>query len=180
MKTHAAFTGHTPPHRHFSRPAAVSRLEHEINMAARSAAPVLLTGSVEAAQALAYRIHTASGWRYGPFVTVDCAAVASVGTSLFEAVFPGHSRSEEGPVLQLAQQGTVLLQEIGRLSRPMQEMLAERLTEAITNRPPGRTCRRVIASTSEPLLERVENGTFDDRLYYRLNLIHLMAFVTPD
>jgi DNA-binding NtrC family response regulator len=161
---------------------AVNNFEDDIHLAVRSAAPVLLTGGAHATQALAYRIHSSSGWRYGPFVTVDCTSDhdESLEASLFEAVFPPDVASDTGgPTLQLAQPGTVLVKEVGRLSRPLQEKFADRLGEITAFRVPGRSCRRVIATTSEPLLPRVEDGTFDDRLYYRLNVIHLMAVIRP-
>lgn len=176
MTHHAAITRYTPqlpiPER-----VAVSWLEHDIHVAVRSAAPILLTGDSHATRALAYRLHSSSGWRYGPFLLIDCGSPdASLETSWFKALFPsGPPAGGKRPLLQLAQSGTVLLQEIGRLSRPVQESLADRLVEVTRSRRPGQSYRRVIASTSEPLLARVENGTFDDRLFYRLNVIHFRA-----
>ena len=170
----------TPPHT--SMRYAVNRFEDDIHLAVRSAAPVLLTGSAPATQALAYRIHSSSGWRHGPFLTINCASSdAGLEQSLFEALFPSDLRSSQArPILQLAQPGSVFLREVGHLSRPVQLRLAECLGEvAGTTRTPGRAARRVIASTTEPLLPRVDMGSFDDRLYYRLNVIHLMAVIQP-
>jgi DNA-binding NtrC family response regulator len=171
-----------PTQPHATMRFAVNRFEDDIHLAVRSAAPVLLTGSAPATQALAYQIHSSSGWRHGPFLTVNCASDdAGLEDSLFEAVFPTDLRSSQArPILQLAQPGTVLLREVGHLSRAIQLRLAESLGEVSgSSRTPGRASRRVIASTTEPLLPRVDAGSFDDRLYYRLNVIHLMAVVQP-
>jgi len=160
---------------------AVNRFEDDIHLAVRSAAPVLLTGSAPATQALAYRIHSSSGWRHGPFLTINCASNdPALEQSLFDALFPTDLRSAQTrPILQLAQPGSVLLREVGYLSRSIQLRLAESLGEIAGVRTPGKASRRVIASTSDPLLPRVDGGLFDDTLYYRLNVIHLMAVLQP-
>jgi DNA-binding NtrC family response regulator len=169
----------TPPQA--TRRFAVNRFEDDIHLAVRSAAPVLLTGSAPATQALAYRIHSSSGWRHGPFLTINCASSdPGLEHALFEALFPTDLRSEQTrPILQLAQPGSVLLREVGCLSRAIQLRLADSLGEMAAVRSPGRAARRVIASSTEPLLPRVDGGSFDDRLYYRLNVIHLMAVLQP-
>ena len=170
----------TPPHG--TMRFAVNRFEDDIHLAVRSAAPVLLTGSAPATQALAYRIHSSSGWRHGPFLTINCGSSdPGLEESLFEALFPADIRlSQTRPILRLSQPGSVLLREVGHLSRPLQLRLAECLGEmAGGTRFRGRVARRVIASTTEPLLPHVEGGSFDDSLYYRLNVIHLMAVIQP-
>jgi DNA-binding NtrC family response regulator len=170
----------TPPHA--SMRFAVNRFEDDIHLAVRSAAPVLLTGSAPATQALAYRIHSSSGWRHGPFLTINCASNdPGLEHALFEALFPNDlTASKTRPILKLAQPGTVLLREVGHLNSPLQLRLAECLGEIAGGiRTPGRAARRVIASTTEPLLPRVDAGSFDDCLYYRLNVIHLMAVIQP-
>lgn len=142
-------------------------------LAARCDACVLLTGAADPAREFAYRLHLASGWRHGPFTVVDCRSSGrDFEARLFEALFdppatPGVLQ------IRLAQAGTVLLQEIHRLPLPVQRTLAGRLMERLR---PGRSRRRIIASTSEPLFERVCDGTFDDALFYRLNTIQ---FVVP-
>jgi DNA-binding NtrC family response regulator len=170
-----------PTPSHATMRFAVNRFDDDIHLAVRSAAPVLLTGSAPATQALAYRIHSSSGWRYGPFLTIDCASSdPGLEQSLFDALLPTDLRSmQTRPILRLAQPGSVLLREVGYLSRHIQLRLAESLGEIAGMRTPGKAARRVIASTSELLLPRVDGGLFDDRLYYRLNVIHLMAVLQP-
>jgi two-component system nitrogen regulation response regulator NtrX len=137
-------------------------LEWDLPLAAQSGAPVLLTGKKDAVEALAYRIHILSEWRYGPFIVVDCGWPEE----RVEAVTYLNSRHGQG--------GTVLLQEVGRLSGWFQSVLADRLASIHQTGRGERFARRLIASTSEPLLPRVNDGTFDDRLYYRLNVVHIV------
>jgi DNA-binding NtrC family response regulator len=67
----------------------------------------------------------------------------------------------------------VLLQEISFLPLVTQRRLARRLSELLPG--PQRSRRRLIASSSEPLFDRVMNGTFDDNLFYRLNVMQFTA-----
>jgi transcriptional regulator of acetoin/glycerol metabolism len=79
----------------------------------------------------------------------------------------------ESPDVQ-ARAGTVLLHQVGRLGRAVQSRLADRLVLLRAQTRPHWARWRLLASTSEALLARVADGTFDDRLYYRLNVIHLV------
>lgn len=148
----------------------------DLSHAVRSDACVLFTGDEDAAEMLARRLHRLSGWRQGPFVAVDCGMPpASLESHLFQLLDVEEVSSPTGPRPTLAQSGTVFLRDVGRLPRPLQLRLSERL--AILRTSPGqprRTRRRVISSSSTPLVDRIENGTFDGSLYYRLNVIHLV------
>jgi DNA-binding NtrC family response regulator len=149
-----------------------------ITQAVQSDVCVLLTGPHQAVEALAYRIHSLSGWRHGPFITVNCGwPEAALEHRLFGALNDEADapRVSAGPTLRLAQAGTVLLQEVGRLSSPFQARLADRLSELRGHGGYARCRRRVMASTSEVLLPRVLDGTFNDQLFYRLNAIHLVV-----
>jgi DNA-binding NtrC family response regulator len=138
---------------------------------------MLLTGKEEAVRSLAYQIHSLSGWRHGPFTIVDCALPGeTVERELFGLLGETESSTAPEPYPRLAQSGTVLLQNVGRLPPTVQTRIADRLVQFCGKRRPG-SYRRLMASTSEPLLSRVLDGTFDDRLFYRLNVIH---FVIPN
>ena len=144
----------------------------DLALAARTDACILLTGPGESAQDLAYRLHVSGGWRHGAFTIIDCASrEPGLEAELMRELF-GYSPPADAAPLRLVQAGTVLLQEINRLPLPVQRRLAGRLSEEWTSPAPGRSRRRLIASTSEPLFDRVLAGTFDDSLYYRINVIH--------
>lgn len=149
--------------------------DREIALAARTDACILLSGPPEAAREVAHYLHLSSGWRFGPFTVVDCASRdPALEVRLLDAVFPGAAAPRPGaPHARLMQAGTVLLQEINRLPLHAQGRLAARLLEV--HPKADRLRRRLIASSSEPLFERVLNGTFDDSLYYRLNVMQFAA-----
>jgi DNA-binding NtrC family response regulator len=144
--------------------------------AVRSDACVLFTGDDQTAELLARRLHRMSGWRQGPFVAVDCSKPADfLESHLFTLLDVDNPNGCDTPGPAPAQPGTVFLRDVGQLPRPLQERLSERL--AILRANPRQTQqirRRVISSTPTPLVERIEQGTFDDSLYYRLNVIHLV------
>ena len=157
-------------------PGVPSLPDIDLSHAVRSDACVLFTGDEETAEVLARRLHRLSGWRQGPFVAVDCGLpAASLEPHLFQLLDVEDVTSSQAPRPMLAQSGTVFLRDVGRLPRPLQLQLSERL--AILRTSPGeprRNRRRVISSTRTPLLDRIEDGTFDGSLYYRLNVIHLV------
>lgn len=150
--------------------------EVDLAHAVRSDACVLFTGDEETAEVLARRLHRLSGWRLGPFVSVDCRLPAStLERQLFKLLDPDDRQAPEGPWPTPAQSGTVFLRDVGQLPHPLQLRLSERLAVLRTNPgEPRRTRRRVISSTPTPLVHRIDDGTFDGSLYYRLNVIHVV------
>jgi DNA-binding NtrC family response regulator len=162
--------GHTIP-RHIS---PMDDDDLEVLRAAETDACILLTGSEEA-RTLALRIHNASGWRWGRFVAVDCGGPERiVARQLFDMLREEARTRDLEPKPRLLQGGTIFLEEVGKLSRALQTRLTDALEEA---RLGGRrrSRMRMMAWTSEPLLRRVAEGTFDDRLFYLLNVIHLVV-----
>jgi DNA-binding NtrC family response regulator len=150
--------------------------------AARTGADVLIEAeSGTGKELLARFIHDSSDRGTKPFVAVNCAAVPE---TLLESELFGHGRGAfTGAVanrpgkFELADGGTILLDEIGemplnlqpKLLRVLQEREFERLGE-------GRSVRvdiRVVATTNVSLAEMVERGQFRADLYYRLNVIPL-------
>ena len=149
--------------------------ETDITCATRSAACVLFTGG-QTARLLAERIHQESGWGWGPFQVVDCGASAAVLDRVLFArleadLWPADSRV---PTLRLLQPGTMFLQEVGRLAPRAQKQLRDLLELAASEIHGRRSRRRIMASTSESLLPRVSQGSFDETLFYRLNAIHFV------
>ena len=140
----------------------------DLEVIGRSAADVciLLTGSSGAARELARCIHGMGRGRTGRFRVVNCGWPESLLEShLFHALRPGST-------------GTLFLEEVGRLSFDLQGRLLETLDGRVDPRGPRPPRSRVIACTSEPLYQRALEGIFNERLLYRLNVIHLV--VPPD
>jgi DNA-binding NtrC family response regulator len=130
---------------------------------------VLLTGPADAALAAARRIHRESGWRHGPFIVVDCREPDELERRVADA-FWGRPHASEDAMVRLLQAGTVFLHEVARTPARLQKTLDDQLVQLCGR---GRSRRRVLASSSESLMQRVLDGTFDARLFYRLNVIHL-------
>jgi DNA-binding NtrC family response regulator len=162
-------------------PALSAISDLDLMSAVHSDACVLLTGKERAVRAVAARIHSLSGWRQGPLTIVNCGwPAAIVERVLFEECTDAGSATVREPHPRLAQAGTILLQDVGRLRRQVQSRLADRLAHLRGERPSGSARCRLMASTSEPLLPLVLDGRFDDRLYYRLNVIHLVLSCESD
>ena len=117
----------------------------------------------------------------GPFVAVNCGAIP---TYLMESELFGHERGAfTGAVAQtkgkfeVAQGGTLLLDEIGELDRDLQVKLLRVLQEKEFQRVGGnktyRTNARIIAATSRDLKTTMKKGLFREDLYYRLNVLPL-------
>jgi DNA-binding NtrC family response regulator len=126
---------------------------------------ILFTGT-GSAEEIARRVHGLARGRPGRFRAVNCGWPESLlDQQLFYALRPGSS-------------GTVFLEEVGRLSPELQERLFETLDSTADPRGPRPPRARVMASTSESLVQRALEGTFNERLLYRLNAIHVV--VPPD
>jgi DNA-binding NtrC family response regulator len=148
--------------------------EIDVMQAARTGACVLLTGEKDPKR-IALQIHSLSGWRWGPFLSVDCGTSEQIlERQLFDVLKAAEWNGAPVPRPQLIQDGTIFLFEVGKLSLAMQSRLADALGSATPGEAQPRLRKRIMASTSVPLLDRVLAGTFDDRLFYRLNAFHLV------
>ena len=158
-------------------------LKAEIERIARSDAKVLVTGeSGTGKELVALGIHSASARVDRPFVAVNCAGLPEtlLESELFGHVkgsFTGAYRDKQGK-LELADQGTVFLDEIGEMTLRMQGLLLRfletgELQKVGADRAAGVVNVRVIAATNRHLPEMIAQGTFREDLYYRLNVIHL-------
>jgi transcriptional regulator with PAS, ATPase and Fis domain len=138
-------------------------LDVEVLGAAASDVCILFTGTGSAKE-LAHRIHSLGRGRPGRFRAVDCGwPEALLEQQLFYVLRPGSG-------------GTIFLEEVGRLNLQLQARLLDALGGPVGLHT--RTRPRVMASTSEPLLQRVIEGSFNERLFYRLNAIHVI--LPPD
>jgi len=149
---------------------------------ARSDATVLLTGeSGTGKEVVARLIHAESPRGKGPFVAVNCAALPE---NLLESELFGHEKGSFTGATQkkigkfeLADKGTILLDEIGEMPQPLQAKLLRVLQEYRIDRVGGGqpipVNIRVIATTNADLRRLVSQGEFREDLYYRLAVIPL-------
>jgi phosphotransferase system HPr (HPr) family protein len=150
--------------------------------AAAGSATVLIRGeSGTGKELVAEGIHYASTRRKGPFIRVNCGAIPS---TLLESELFGHEKGAfTGAVkrklgkFELANNGTIFLDEIGEMDKNMQVKLLRALQQREFDRVGGETTVkvdvRIIAATNRNLEDMVRQGTFRDDLYYRLNVIPL-------
>lgn len=161
---------------------AMQKVYSLIDQAAPSSSTILITGESGTGKELAARsIHRASERYHKPFVSINCAAIPE---GLMEAEFFGHERgaftgadySRKGK-FELAEQGTLLLDELGDLPGPLQAKLLRVLQECQLERVGGtKTISvdvRILACTSKDLQKEVEEGRFRQDLLYRLQVIPL-------
>jgi len=141
---------------------------------------VLITGETGTGKGLAAKaIHTNSPRSNGPFVLVNCGAIPE---HLMESELFGHQRgaftdakeTKKGR-LELAHDGTLLLDEIGEISMRMQidllRVLEDRVFYRVGGTQPIEVDFRVIAATNRNLEAAIKNEIFREDLYYRLNVI---------
>ncbi len=131
---------------------------------------------------LARHIHDHSTRKNAPFITVSCGSIPDnlLESELFgveKGAYTGASRSREGR-FQLADTGTIFLDEIGELPLNLQVKLLRAIQEKIIE-PLGAEKEitvdvRLIAATNRNLEEDVKNGRFREDLYFRLNVIPLV------
>ncbi len=166
------------------RSKAMQHVFSLIESAAEVNTTVLITGeSGTGKELVAAAIHYNSPRRDRPFIKVNCAALSE---SLLESELFGHVKgaftgaiSSKPGRFELADGGTILLDEIGELGYPMQTKLLRVLQEKEFERVGGtRTIKvdvRVIAATNKNLMEEMLAGRFREDLYYRLKVfpIHM-------
>ena len=155
-----------------------------IAQVADSPATVLIRGESGTGKELVARaIHYGSSRRDAPFITVNCAALPEnlIESELFgheKGAFTGASSQRKGR-FELANGGTLFLDEIGDISLSVQVRLLRVLQEKIFERVGGieeiKVNVRVVAATSRDLEQSINEGTFREDLFYRLNVfpIHL-------
>ncbi|HOI72808.1 MAG TPA: sigma-54 dependent transcriptional regulator [Syntrophales bacterium] len=162
--------------------AAMTRLLETVVQIAPTEATVLITGeSGTGKELIAGAIHYNSLRKDGPFVKINCAALAEslLESELFgheKGAFTGADRRKEGKFRQ-ADRGTLFLDEVSEMSLGMQVKLLRVLQEREITRVGGSDVLavdvRIIAATNRDLLQEIGQGRFRDDLYYRLNVVNL-------
>ena len=159
------------------------RMEEAVNLAARvaeSKATVLITGeNGTGKEVLAKAIHFISPRKNNPFIAVNIPALSE---NLMESEIFGHERGaftgadkmKKGR-FELANKGTIFLDEIGDVPLPMQVKLLRVLQEQQIERVGGTETIpidvRIIAATNQNLEKKIKEGTFREDLFYRLNIV---------
>ncbi|WP_347402037.1 sigma-54 interaction domain-containing protein [Ectothiorhodospira lacustris] len=150
---------------------------------AASEATVMLNGESGVGKEVYARfIHTHSPRADGPFVAVNCAAIPE---NMLEAMLFGHERGaftgayESRPgKFELAEGGTLLLDEISEMDLSLQakllRVLQEREVERLGGRRPMQMDVRVLATSNRNLMQAVADGKFREDLFYRLNVFPLV------
>ena len=161
---------------------AMQRVYHFISKVAPTDSTVLITGESGTGKELAARaMHRNSKRAQKPFMAVNCAALTE---SLLESELFGHEKgsftgafSQKKGRLEVADGGTVFLDEIGELTPALQVKLLRVLQEREFERVGGtvtiKVDLRVIAATNKNLEDAIEAGEFRQDLYYRLNVVSL-------
>jgi DNA-binding NtrC family response regulator len=160
----------------------MEKLYRIIAKVAKSNHPVLINGeSGTGKELVARQIHSSGPNRDKPFIPVDCGSLVPtlIESELFgyvKGAFTGAVRAKEG-LLQIAEGGTVFLDEIGELPVDLQSKLLRAIQEREI-RPVGSTKTfpinvRILAATNRDLEEAVNQGTFRKDLFFRLNVVHL-------
>ncbi|EEG78487.1 sigma-54 interaction domain-containing protein [Dethiobacter alkaliphilus] len=160
---------------------AVKRLAHKV---AATNTNVLIQGETGVGKELfAHAIHNNSNSCNGPFVSINCAAIPQdlLESELFgydEGAFTGARKNGKIGKFELADGGTIFLDEIGDMPLGMQSKLLRVLQDRQFERVGGLTRQkvdvRVIAATNVNIEDKVRNNEFRADLFYRLNTISLI------
>ena len=162
-----------------SSPAFMALIEVTRRIAAASRVPVLIRGeSGTGKERIAQAIHNLSSRAAGPWVTLNCSALAE---GLLESEMFGHekgaftdAKAAKRGLLELADGGTLFMDEIGDLSLALQPKLLRAIETQIFRRVGGQKELQVdvrfVSATNRDLMEMVKAGAFREDLYYRLNV----------
>ena len=166
----------------FGRSDAMRAVRDRLTKVASANVPVLIQGeSGTGKDIIARMVHGLSPWKTGPYVKVNCPAIPGtlLESELFgyeKGAFTGAYGMKPGRV-EMAHRGTLFLDEISELDSALQSKLLQLLQD-------GQFCRigaqedkkvevRVVCATNRRLEEEIENGTFRQDLFYRINVVNV-------
>ena len=172
-RSHATFLGQSP---------AILELLRQVGKTATAGAPVLIHGeSGSGKELIAEAVHQQSPRANGPFVPINCGAIQAglIQSELFghaRGAFTGAVEAKQG-LFEVADGGTVFLDEIGDLPLDLQVNLLRFLQEGTISRVGSTKVThldvRVVAATNVDLQKAVADGRFREDLFYRLNVLPL-------
>src|SRR5689334_23158571 len=166
----------------FGRSPNMQSVKRRLEKVASANVPILIQGeSGTGKEILAKMVHHLSPWAEGPLVKVNCPAIPGtlIESELFgyeRGAFTGAYGAKPGRV-EMAHRGTLFLDEISELDLSLQSKLLQLLQD-------GQFCRigaqedkkvevRIVCATNRNLESEIENGTFRQDLYYRINVVNL-------
>ncbi|MCF6096459.1 sigma 54-interacting transcriptional regulator [Thermovorax subterraneus] len=161
----------------------IKELKSKIAKIANTDSTVLITGeSGTGKEVVANVIHELSPRKGNNLVKINCAAIPAniLESELFgyeDGAFTGARKGGKVGKFELADKGTIFLDEIGEMSVEMQakllRVLQEREIERIGGSTPKKVDVRIIAATNQDLERKVSKGEFREDLYYRLNVVRI-------
>jgi len=161
---------------------AMENLRSQVLRAARSDARVLIYGeNGTGKEVVARMVHRYSPRREEAFIAVNCAAIPEdlIESELFghmKGSFTGATEDKKGK-FDLADEGTLLLDEVGDMSMKVQakvlRVLQEQIFEPVGGSKPVKVDVRVLAATNKTLEREIASGNFREDLYFRLNVVPL-------
>ncbi len=159
---------------------AMNAIWDMVDRIAETDVPVLIRGeSGVGKEGIARTIHDRSPRRGKPFIKINCAALPS---ELLESELFGHERgaftgatSEKPGKFELADKGTIFLDEIGEMHPSLQAKLLQVLQDEeyyrVGGKRPMKADARVVTATNRVLEDEIARGNFREDLYYRLNVV---------
>ncbi|MBU3144435.1 sigma-54-dependent Fis family transcriptional regulator [Clostridium sp. CF012] len=160
---------------------STEKMRELIRQVAKTDATVLITGETGVGkEVVARELYKKSNRSKGPYIKVNCAAIPEnlLESEMFgyeKGAFTGALAKDKLGYFEMANSGTLLLDEIGEMPVKLQSKLLRVLQEREITRIGGTRSIsldiRIIASTNQNTEEQIKNGTFREDLYYRLNVI---------
>ena len=158
----------------------MQRVYETIQMVAKNDLTVLITGESGTGKDLTARaVHALSNRSKRPYIAVNCPTVPEhiLESELFgykKGAFTHATRDKKG-LFQEAHSGTIFLDEIGDITPTIQtkllRVLQEKEIKPLGDARPIRVDVRIIASTNQPLAEKIQSGEFREDFFYRLNVL---------